>query len=85
LFTDPEPANHDDIDFLELFNHNSLKVIKNAMLEPSIAKVQTGQIFQFLRLGYFVADTDSQEGALVFNRIVPLRDTWAKMQKNRVG
>ena len=54
-------------------------------LEPSLAQAQPGDHFQFERLGYFVADAvDSRPGHPVFNRSVPLRDTWAKIEKNRV-
>ncbi|WP_283410435.1 glutamine--tRNA ligase/YqeY domain fusion protein [Anoxynatronum buryatiense] len=52
-----------------------------AMVEPCLQKTVTGEHFQFLRHGYFSADPDSREGHIVFNRIVSLRDTWAKIQK----
>ena len=65
-------------DFKNHINPESLQVIKEAKLEPSISKASPGEIFQFLRLGYFCVDKDSTEGGLVFNRTVTLRDTWAK-------
>ncbi|MEN1761257.1 glutamine--tRNA ligase/YqeY domain fusion protein [Anoxynatronum sibiricum] len=53
----------------------------SAMVEPCLQKTVAGEHFQFLRHGYFSVDPDSQEGRIVFNRIVSLRDTWAKIQK----
>ena len=50
-------------------------------LEPSLASAKPGDRYQFERLGYFCVDPDSKPGALVFNRTVPLRDTWAKIEK----
>ena len=51
-----------------------------AMLEPSLVDVKVGETVQFERLGYFAPDTDSRPGALVFNRTLTLKDTWAKVQ-----
>jgi glutaminyl-tRNA synthetase len=51
------------------------------MLEAGLEGVKAGERFQFLRQGYFVVDLDSKNDNLVFNRIVPLRDSWAKIQK----
>ncbi len=62
----------------ELLNPDSLKVVKNAMLEPSLADAKPGQSYQFLRLGYFTTDIDTEPGKPVFNRTVTLRDAWAK-------
>jgi glutaminyl-tRNA synthetase len=81
LFTDPSPTSHEDKDFREFINDNSLQVIEKAYVEPSLKAVKPGRQFQFLRKGYFVVDTDSKEGQLVFNRTVTLRDNWAKKQK----
>jgi len=72
------PEGHD---FTENLNPNSLEVIANAKLEPSLANAAPGDRYQFERLGYFCVDPDSRPGALVFNRTVPLRDTWAKIEK----
>ena len=78
LFKDPDPAGHKDIDFKEFLNENSLKVLTGCKLEPSLKNVKEGDRFQFQRLGYFCVDKDSKPGALVFNRTVGLKDTWAK-------
>jgi glutaminyl-tRNA synthetase len=82
LFLPENPDNDDDgRDFTQKLNPDSLSVIDNCMLEPEVQKALPAQRFQFLRQGYFVADLDSKPDAIVFNRIVPLRDTWAKIQK----
>jgi glutaminyl-tRNA synthetase len=79
LFTKEYPEA--DGDFLENLNPDSLKVTK-AMVEPDLADAEPGMQYQFMRQGYFVADSvDSKPGKPVFNRTVTLRDTWAKMQK----
>ena len=78
LFKDPDPAGHKDIDFKEFLNENSLKVLTGCKLEPSLKEAKEGDRFQFQRLGYFCGDKDSKPGALVFNRTVGLKDTWAK-------
>ena len=72
------PEGHD---FTENLNPNSLEIVSHAKLEPSLANAKPGDRYQFERLGYFCADLDSKPGALVFNRTVPLRDTWAKIEK----
>jgi glutaminyl-tRNA synthetase len=65
--------------FLDNLNPNSLEVIKEAKLEPSLAKAGPGARFQFERVGYFYADPiDSKPGKPAFNRTVTLRDSWAK-------
>ncbi|MGB8890330.1 MAG: glutamine--tRNA ligase/YqeY domain fusion protein [Candidatus Korobacteraceae bacterium] len=68
-------------DFTVNLNPNSLEILTGAKLEPSLASAKPGDRYQFERLGYFCADLDSKPGALVFNRTVPLRDTWAKIEK----
>ncbi len=69
-------------DFKTYLNPNSLEKLKSCRLEPSLAGAEAGSRYQFERLGYFCVDTnDSSEGALVFNRTVSLRDTWAKIEK----
>ena len=70
----------DGKDFLGDFNHESLQVI-HSKGEASIANTVAGDRFQFLRQGYFVTDKDSTADHIVVNRIVGLRDTWAKQQK----
>jgi glutaminyl-tRNA synthetase len=77
LFSDPEPDGHKDRDFMEFLNPDSLNVIKG-YVEPGLAGAKPLDHFQFQRIGYFNLDPDSKPGALVFNRTVPLRDTWSK-------
>ena len=66
---------------LDRLNPQSLEVLRDAKVEPSLGAAVAEQRFQFERLGYFCVDTDSAPGALVFNRTVTLRDTWAKIEK----
>jgi glutaminyl-tRNA synthetase len=80
LFTDEAPDSHKDKEFMEFVNPDSLRVI-TAFAEPSLKDAQVEDHFQFQRLGYFNIDADSKPGKLVFNRTVPLRDTWAKIQE----
>ncbi len=71
-------------DFTDNINPDSLQVVKNAKLEPSLKTAQPGEPFQFMRQGYFCVDSvDSQPDAMVFNRTISLVDTWAKLQKQR--
>jgi glutaminyl-tRNA synthetase len=77
LFTHEDPAGTGN--FLEHLNPKSLEIIRSAKVEPSLAQAQAGSRYQFERLGYFSVDADSKPGALVFNRTVSLRDTWAKI------
>jgi glutaminyl-tRNA synthetase len=82
LFTGEDPlAVGEGEDFKASLNPDSLKVLKGCRLEPDLAGARPGDRFQFLRQGYFTADTDLAEGRLIFNRTVSLRDTWAKIQK----
>ena len=84
LTENPEDLNSKDLkkDFTENINPNSLKTIKNAKLEKSLLNALPEKVFQFERLGYFCVDsTDSKPDNLIFNRTVPLRDTWAKIKK----
>ncbi|CAN2041941.1 glutamine--tRNA ligase [Candidatus Magnetomoraceae bacterium gMMP-15] len=82
LFTKPEPDSDKDIDFKKYLNPNSLEVIKDARVEPSLAGAELESRFQFERLGYFCVDSrDSTDDLLVFNRTVTLRDSWAKLLK----
>ncbi len=67
--------------FLDNLNPDSLKVIKNCKLEPSLKNAIPGQIFQFERLGYFCVDKESTSEGLVFNRTVTLKDEWAKIKE----
>ena len=69
-------------DFTDYINPNSLEILSNCMVEPSLSEAEPGSRFQFERLGYFCVDKlDSNKGSLVFNRTVTLRDTWAKILK----
>ena len=68
-------------DFTEMFNPESKKVLTGVKCEKSLLNAQPGDKFQFLRMGYFCVDPDSREGAPVFNRVVALKDTWAKEAK----
>ncbi len=86
LFTKENPGDvPEGQDFTANLNPNSLEIISDAKLEPSLAAAQAGDRYQFERLGYFCADLDSKPGALVFNRTVPLRDSWAKIEKREKG
>ena len=67
--------------FLDNLNPNSLEILRDCCLESSLKSATLGSRYQFERLGYFCVDPDSQPEALVFNRTVPLRDTWAKIEK----
>ena len=77
LFGRPDPGADGD-PFADL-NPESEKVVAGAMLEASLAAVEVGETVQFERLGYFAPDPDSRPGALVFNRTLTLKDTWAKI------
>ena len=81
LFTVPNP---DDVeegqDFMSVVNPESLVVVENAKVEPSVAGDPIGSRYQFERTAYFISDTDSTPQKLVFNRTVTLRDTWAKIK-----
>lgn len=68
-------------DFLNAVNKNSLKVLQHVMVEPSAALTAEGTHYQFLRQGYYVVDKDSTPDHLVFNRVVGLKDSWAKVKK----
>ena len=68
-------------DYRDNINPDSLKVVTDCMLEPSLAKAAPGDIYQFERLGYFSVDPDTAEDNIVFNRTSTLRDQWAKINK----
>jgi len=70
-------------DVLDNLNPNSLEVIANAKLEPSLADATVGARYQFERLGYFCVDLDSKPGKPIFNRTIALKDTWAKVEKKQ--
>lgn len=79
LLTTDEKGNLPE-DFIAALNPQSLIVIENALIEPSVKLTAAGTHFQFLRLGYFVVDKDTTPEKLVFNRVVSLKDTWAKVK-----
>jgi glutaminyl-tRNA synthetase len=79
LFNDEAPDGHKDKEFMEFVNPDSLEVI-TAYAEPSLKTATIGDRFQFQRKGYFCVDPDSTAEKLVFNRTVPLRDSWAKQE-----
>ena len=81
LFMDESPDSHQEKDFMEFINPDSLKVI-DAYVEPSLSEAKVGDRFQFQRLGYFNVDDDSNEKLLIFNKTVGLRDTWTKQEES---
>ncbi len=83
LFVKPNPDDtKDGSDFRDYLNPNSLETLSSCRVEPSLAGAVPRSRYQFERLGYFCVDSvDSTPGKLVFNRTVPLRDTWAKIEK----
>jgi len=78
LFTVPNPNTADD--YHAVLNENSMEVL-HARLEPALAEQGDGSAVQFERLGYFAPDADDAADARVFNRVVTLRDSWAKLEK----
>ncbi len=85
LFAKPDPGEDRDADFKTFLNPNSLEILTNCMLEPGLAKAEVGNRYQFERQGYFCVDPDSSDKKLIFSRTVPLRDTWAKIEKAQKG
>jgi glutaminyl-tRNA synthetase len=83
LFTKENPDDvSEDGDYMENINPDSLIVLKNCKLEPSLKGAKPGEAFQFIRTGYFCVDSkEYKRGNLVFNRTVSLKDTWAKIVK----
>jgi glutaminyl-tRNA synthetase len=84
LFIKEDP---DDVpegsDWLENINPISLERLTSCRVEPCLANVRAGERYQFERLGYFCVDADKSSAALIFNRSVTLRDTWAKMERGK--
>ncbi len=82
LFTKADPGDYPEGEsFLSNLNPDSLEVVTDAKLEPSLAKAKVGQPLQFERVGYFCIDPDSSKDKLVFNRTLTLKDSWAKIEK----
>ena len=84
LFTEREPENAPDgTAWLQFLNPDSLAVLSNCKVEPGLVDASAESRYQFLRIGYFCVDPDTSSDKLVFNRTVPLRDSWAKIQKGQ--
>ncbi len=84
LFLKEDPSDvPEGQDVLDDLNPNSLEIIAEAKVEPSLADATAGSRYQFERLGYFCVDPDSKPGRPVFNRTVALKDTWAKVEKKQ--
>jgi glutaminyl-tRNA synthetase len=85
LFKSENPVRLEEgYDFKENINPDSLNILKDCRLEPSLATAKPGEIYQFERLGYFCVDPDSTEKTKVFNRTVTLKDRWLKIKKSGV-
>jgi len=84
LFSKANPADEKECpDWKSCLNPNSLETLTECRLEPSLAQAEPGDRYQFERMGYFCADSDSTQGSLIFNRTVTLRDEWAKIEKGQ--
>jgi glutaminyl-tRNA synthetase len=81
LFAHDRPATTEGVDFLQELNPDSLVTLQHSRVEKSLEQVTPGQRFQFERQGYFSVDPDASPGRPVFNRIVTLKDTWARIMK----
>ncbi len=82
LFNRPDPDNVEEgKTFLDNLNHDSLRIISNCKVEPSLGNSKIGEKYQFERLGYFCTDLESKTSHLVFNQTVGLRDTWSKINQ----
>jgi glutaminyl-tRNA synthetase len=79
LFTVENPDIGEDVN--SIINPNSLDVLINCFVEPSLAESKIGDKFQFERIGYFCLDPDSTSAKPIFNRTVTLKDTWAKIER----
>ncbi len=86
LFTVEDPLADTSVsDYRELLNPNSLEIVDAAKLEPGLADAAPGARFQFERLGYFCVDRDTSPQQHIFNRTLPLRDSWAKIRSQQNG
>jgi glutaminyl-tRNA synthetase len=86
LFAKADPFDLEEgQDVLDNLNPNSLEIVTEAKLEPSLASAEVGAPYQFERVGYFCVDPDSTSEKKVFNRTLPLKDAWAKIEKNTSG
>jgi glutaminyl-tRNA synthetase len=86
LFMKPDPSDLEEgKTFLDNLNPNSLEILASAKLEPSLLDATPSDHFQFERVGYFCLDPDSSESRKIFNRTLPLKDSWAKIEKKAGG
>ena len=86
LFNDEDPESEEGADFIDRLNPDSLERLVNSKIEPNFENTGAGNRYQFIRHGYFCVDIgDSKSDVLVFNRIVSLKDTWAKLKKGSGG
>ena len=84
LFTEREPENAaEGTDWTAFINPNSLEILNGCKVEMSLLGTPPETRYQFLRMGYFCVDSDTTPEKLVFNRTVPLRDSWAKIQRGQ--
>ena len=81
LNEDKKQEEEEKANFIDRINPNSLEVLTDCLVEPSLATAVKGNKYQFMRKGYFCVDPESKQGNLVFNRIVSLRDSWEKIMK----
>jgi glutaminyl-tRNA synthetase len=84
LFASEHPDNSVE-GYLAHLNPRSLDVLTGSMVEPSLSDATAGSRYQFERVGYFAVDADTTPGRLVFNRTVPLRDTWARIEQREAA
>lgn len=77
-----EDDSDNDKDFIKMVNPQSIEILKNSLVEPGLQNAKPGEKFQFMRKGYFVVDSDSTQGNLIFNRTVSLRDSWERIMRN---
>jgi len=82
---DPEKETGPNKTFLDHLNPHSLEILRGCLAEPSLADAPAGSRYQFERLGYFCVDAGSTPGALIFNRTVSLRDSWARIAQQQAG
>jgi len=86
LFNRPDPdAVKEGEDFKDNLNPDSLRTLTQCYVEPDLASVEPGTVFQFERVGYFCVDADRHHDKPVFNRTATLRDTWAKIEQKTAG
>ncbi|KAF0159285.1 MAG: glutaminyl-tRNA synthetase [Syntrophaceae bacterium] len=81
LFSIEDPESEED--FIPNLNPNSLEIVTNCYVEQSLKNAKPGSQYQFERLGYFCVDADTKAGKPVFNRVVPLRDSWTKIAEGK--